>query len=86
MTAFSEHIEREIRDIVGNECSFDSANLDTYSKDASWYKIAPVGVVHPNSAEEVQALVRCCRKHDLAIIPRGAGTGLAVKTARPTRS
>ena len=77
MTTFSEHIEREIRDIVGDECSFDSANLETYSKDASWYKVTPVGVVHPRSAEEVQALVRSCLKHDLAIIPRGAGTGLA---------
>ena len=34
-------------------------------------------VVLPSSAEEVAAVVRWCYEHDVAIVPRGGGTGFA---------
>jgi len=37
----------------------------------------PSAVVFPESREEVQAIVRTCRKHDTPFVPRGAGTGLS---------
>ncbi|NRA07845.1 MAG: FAD-binding protein [Myxococcales bacterium] len=34
-------------------------------------------VVLPRSREEVQAVVRACRRHRVSFVPRGAGTGLS---------
>ena len=34
-------------------------------------------VVLPRSREEVQAVVRACRRHGVCFVPRGAGTGLS---------
>src|SRR6185369_11120128 len=38
---------------------------------------APQVVCLPADAEEVAAAVRIARRHDLPVIPRGAGTGLS---------
>lgn len=37
----------------------------------------PIAVVCARSAEEVQAVVRLCRRHGIGVIARGAGTGLS---------
>jgi len=37
----------------------------------------PELVVLPASTDEVAAVVRLCRRHDIAFVPRGAGTGLS---------
>jgi glycolate oxidase len=37
----------------------------------------PEAVIFPRSTEHVAAAVKICRKHDIAIVPRGAGTSLA---------
>ncbi len=38
---------------------------------------SPIAVVRPQTAEEVRAVVRVCRKRRIAVIARGAGTGLS---------
>ena len=40
-------------------------------------KAVPDVVVLPNSTEQVVAVVNLCRKYDLPIVPRGAGSSLA---------
>ena len=77
MKSFSHHIEQELRKRLKGECTFDEGTRDQYSTDAGWYKVIPLGVVSPANAEDVQALVEYCGKNDIAVIPRGAGTGLA---------
>src|SRR5262245_62297598 len=37
----------------------------------------PSAVVFPESRQEVQGIVRACRKHGVPFVPRGAGTGLS---------
>jgi glycolate oxidase len=37
----------------------------------------PQAVVFPRSAEDVSAVVKICAEHNVAIVPRGAGTSLA---------
>jgi glycolate oxidase subunit GlcD len=37
----------------------------------------PTAVVFPESRQEVQGIVRACRKHRVPFVPRGAGTGLS---------
>ncbi len=56
----------------------DPAELYVYQSDGFTIAHAcPAGVVFPISVEEVQAVVRILSKHDVQIVPRGTGTGLA---------
>jgi FAD/FMN-containing dehydrogenase/Fe-S oxidoreductase len=48
-----------------------------YATDASVYQERPLGVVFPKTVEDLQAIVRFARKHQLGLIPRGGGTSLA---------
>src|SRR5919199_267598 len=51
-------------------------DLRVYSYDGSNnMAVAAVGVV-PSSPEQVSAIVKLARQHGMAIVPRGAGTGL----------
>lgn len=61
---------------IGCVDTSDSA-LDEYSHDRShhdWKRA--LAIVHCDSTEAVAATVRVCMKNHVAIIPRGAGTGL----------
>ena len=56
----------------------DSVELSLFSHDASIFKDGSSGpVCFPVCAEEVQAIVRIANEYARAIVPRGAGTGLA---------
>ena len=48
-----------------------------YSSDASVYRLVPAGVAFPRTAEDVEAIVRACREHDVPLTSRGAGTSIA---------
>ncbi|MDK1017369.1 MAG: FAD-linked oxidase C-terminal domain-containing protein [Actinomycetota bacterium] len=48
-----------------------------FSKDAGILKGEVIAAVLPETAQEVAAIVRIARRHDVPIVPRGAGTGLA---------
>ena len=57
----------------------DPASMDRYSHDeAEWAPWStPLAVARPTDAEQVRTLVRWCLEHDVAVVPRGAGTGLS---------
>ena len=57
----------------------DPDSTARYRQDeAEWAPYGqPLAVVRPQSADEVQALVRYCVEHRLPLVPRGAGTGLS---------
>lgn len=52
-------------------------DLLVYEYDGTIDKGRPSVVVHPNSAEQVAAIVRLGFQHGLPVVPRGAGTGLS---------
>ena len=52
-------------------------DLVAYEYDATIDRATPDAVVFPVSADEVAAVVRVTRDHDVPIVPRGSGTGLA---------
>ncbi|WP_293695148.1 FAD-linked oxidase C-terminal domain-containing protein [uncultured Agrococcus sp.] len=59
--------------------SNDSAELSAARADRSG-KIAdgmPIAVVHAQSVEDVQHVMRVAHAHGIPVVPRGAGTGLA---------
>ncbi|GJQ20044.1 MAG: hypothetical protein HBSIN02_03990 [Bacteroidia bacterium] len=77
MAAFSSAVERDIRSIMGERCSFERETLEQYRSDRCWYSVMPLGLVSPRYAEEVEQVVRYCFDNELPVIPRGAATGLA---------
>ncbi|MFW6058645.1 MAG: FAD-binding and (Fe-S)-binding domain-containing protein [Phycisphaeraceae bacterium] len=59
------------------EVRFDAGSRAMYAQDASHYRQVPIGVVAPQSVQDIETAVRICREHDAALLVRGAGTSLA---------
>ncbi|MBI1194555.1 MAG: FAD-binding protein [Gammaproteobacteria bacterium] len=56
----------------------DSESLRPYECDAlSAYRRLPLAVVLPDRIEQVQAILRLCARLGVAVVARGAGTGLS---------
>lgn len=56
----------------------DAADLEHYGRD--WtrrWTPAPLAIALPGTVEEVQAVVRWARQHEVAIVPSGGRTGLS---------
>jgi FAD/FMN-containing dehydrogenase/Fe-S oxidoreductase len=72
-----ERIRDDLKGILKGESRFDDLTCALYSTDASIFEVRPAGVVVPRDEEDVQALVRYAAEHQVPLVPRGAGTGLA---------
>ena len=59
------------------QVAFDNLTRQLYATDASLYQIEPLAVAFPRNALQAASIVRATAEAGLAIIPRGAGTGLA---------
>jgi glycolate oxidase len=57
----------------------DTVDREGYRRDETAYLATglPLAVALPQTTAEVAELVRLCGEHDVAIVPRGAGTGLS---------
>jgi FAD/FMN-containing dehydrogenase/Fe-S oxidoreductase len=58
------------------EIAFDNLTRQLYATDASIYQIEPVAVAFPANTLQVSLLIDAAVQADVAVIPRGAGTGL----------
>jgi glycolate oxidase len=69
----------ELRAILGDDLVTDGDVLQTYCRDqAPWAPAGqPQALARPRSAELVQQVVGCVSRHRVALVPRGAGTGIA---------
>jgi glycolate oxidase len=76
--ALSGQFVEEVRRIVGGEGVVESVEgRMVYECDMhTFYKGAPDVVALPTRVEQVQAIVRLCRRDRVPIVPRGSGTGL----------
>ena len=72
-----ERIHDDLRGLVRGELLFDDLSRALYSTDASIFQVTPLGVAVPRDEEDVRAIVTYAAEHQLALVPRGAGTGLA---------
>lgn len=54
-----------------------------YAFDATNIRRLPLAVAFPETAEDVQVLLRACADCSMAVVPRGAGTGFAGGTVPP---
>jgi FAD/FMN-containing dehydrogenase/Fe-S oxidoreductase len=73
----SAEIQQELGPQLEGDCLTGDLALVTYSTAACIYKIRPLAVVWPRSAEDVAKVVRYGGQNALPVIPRGAGSGLA---------
>lgn len=72
-------IVEELRAIVGPDGLITSAEeLRTYDSDAlTNFRVMPLGVLLPESTQQVQAIVRVCHRERIPFVARGSGTGLS---------
>jgi FAD/FMN-containing dehydrogenase/Fe-S oxidoreductase len=74
--SLQRRLERDIR----GEVRFDAGHRAIYAHDSSNYRQAPIGVVLPRDAGDIEAAVATCREHDAPVLPRGCATSLAGQT------
>ncbi len=72
-----QRIQEDLRGLLDGEVRCDDVFRQLYASDASIYQIKPLGVARPRSTEDVAACLRYCQENQIAVHPRGAGTGLA---------
>ncbi len=68
-----------LRAVLPSHCVLAEAEeLHPYECDGlSAYRQLPAVAVLPETIEQVQAVLRICRTHQIPVVPRGAGTGLS---------
>jgi len=67
-------LEHELKEALDGEVRFDPYARAMYSTDAGIYKMEPVGVVTPRSADDVAATIEIASRRGVPVLPRGAGT------------
>src|SRR5579859_7884223 len=68
----------ELSDVIGARYVLHTAyDLMMYEYDASIDRSTPDIVVLPATTEEVAAIVKIAARHNVPVVPRGAGTGLS---------
>jgi FAD/FMN-containing dehydrogenase/Fe-S oxidoreductase len=72
----SSRLAAALAQAVGGEVRFDAGSRALYATDASNYRQTPIGVVIPESIEDVIQAVRVCREHRAPLLTRGGGTSL----------
>ncbi|MGM0398149.1 MAG: FAD-linked oxidase C-terminal domain-containing protein, partial [Halobacteriota archaeon] len=69
-----------LEDAVSGAVRFDEYTQILYATDGSIYQSRPAGVVYPRDEADVRAVHRIAARHDVPIVPRGAGSSLAGQT------
>src|SRR3954449_9066552 len=65
-----------LKNNVSGEVRFDAGSRALYATDGSNYRQVPIGVVIPESIEDVIATVAVCRRYGAPVLSRGGGTSL----------
>ncbi|TCV93825.1 D-lactate dehydrogenase [Luteibacter rhizovicinus] len=73
-TPFPTSLGAELRDLLGDDFSMAEAERLSYSYDNSRRQALPDAVAFVRSHEQVESLVRACRRHRVPVIARGRGT------------
>lgn len=78
-TPITAQIVNDIIALVGQDLVFtDEENIEKYSHDETEdLKFYPDVVVKPINTEQVSALLKYCNANQIAVTPRGGGTGLS---------
>ena len=74
--AFAMRLARNIK----GEVLFDRASRGRYSTDASIYQMEPVGVIVPETIDDVVAAMAIARDEGIPVLARGGGTSQCGQT------
>lgn len=72
-----KRVEDDLRGVVVGDVFCDELSVQLYASDASIYQALPLGVIRPQSADDVQACVQYANEQGLPLHARGAGSGVA---------
>ena len=72
-----EKWQQELQNSLEKKVRWDQITLQLYSTAACIYEITPLAVVLPENEEDILATIDICRRYDVPILPRGAGSSLA---------
>src|SRR5690348_11973452 len=75
-STFARRLSRTIKGPV----LFDQASRGRYATDASIYQIEPVGVIVPETIDDVAAALAIAREEGVSVLPRGGGTSQCGQT------
>ena len=67
----------ELAELISGDVAFDIFTRAAFATDASIYQILPMCVIAPKDANDVAAVVKYAKEHNIPIVARGAGSGLA---------
>lgn len=70
-------IQADLRGLIEGDVHCDPLFSQLYANDASIYEIQPLGVARPRTTHDVSELLKYCQQNQLAVFPRGGGSGLA---------
>src|SRR5581483_5671652 len=70
-------LQTELRRTLSGEVRFDKGSRALYATDGSNYRQIPIGVVVPQSKEDVVAALAACYRYRVPVLNRGGGTSLA---------
>lgn len=73
-------LHKALKAAVGCEVRFDSGALAMYANDASNFRQVPIGVVIPETLDQVVETHRVCARFGAPICNRGGGTSLSGET------
>src|SRR5438045_632313 len=72
-----EMLADDLRASVRGEVRFSAGDRALYATDASNYRQVPIGIVMPQTIDDIVATIEICRSHDAPLLGRGAGTSIA---------
>src|SRR5438270_8464086 len=68
----------ELKKVAGRDSVITAPNdLRIFERDGSIEGAVPDAIVLPSSTEQVAAVIKLAARHNIPIVPRGAGTGLS---------
>ncbi|MFC6797871.1 FAD-binding and (Fe-S)-binding domain-containing protein [Haladaptatus sp. DYSN1] len=70
-------VVKDLEPRVAGDVRFDSYSRQQYATDASSYEVTPIGVVLPESTDDVETVMEYCADRKIPVLPRGGGTSLA---------
>ncbi len=65
---------------IKGEVLFDRASRGRYATDASIYQMEPLGVIVPETIDDVRAALSIAREEGVPVLPRGGGTSQCGQT------
>src|SRR5215467_16258309 len=76
-TMDTSKLEAELKRSLKGSVSFDAGSRALYAMDGSNYRQVPIGVVVPQTLEDVVEAMQICKSFGVPLFSRGGGTSLA---------